>query len=199
MTLKKLIKKIRSLSERWGLLEHGDLEKQSLKVFEEVGELFKAYLSQDKEGIKDAIGDIGIALMNYMFIQGHSVTHVALVSIGQGVSYSEKSFKTIAINLLRSYDFYWLSLLSNKFNLDLFLCIEHSYNQIKNRTGRMVDGCFVKDEPKEFVYDNEVIDMLKRIHKHAESMNLTGGIDHNEIKQLIERTENHESTSSPSP
>lgn len=45
---------------------------------------------------------------------------------------------------------------------------------------------------------NELLNMLKRIHKHAESMNLAGGIDHNEIKQLIENIENHESTSSPS-
>ena len=42
-----------------------DPDKQYLKIIEEVGELARGLLKNDLEAIKDAIGDIYVALMGY--------------------------------------------------------------------------------------------------------------------------------------
>lgn len=39
-----------------------------------------------------------------------------------------------------------LTILAAQNDLHIETCIEHAYDQIKDRTGRMVDGVFVKDE-----------------------------------------------------
>lgn len=38
-----------------------------------------------------------------------------------------------------------LVILSNQLGLDIDNCIESAYNEIKNRTGKTVDGTFIKD------------------------------------------------------
>ena len=35
--------------------------------------------------------------------------------------------------------------IAKKYNLELVECVDYAYNQIKNRTGKMIDGSFVKD------------------------------------------------------
>jgi NTP pyrophosphatase (non-canonical NTP hydrolase) len=39
-----------------------------------------------------------------------------------------------------------LIILANQLDLDLVGCLDIAYNEIKNRTGRTVDGTFIKDE-----------------------------------------------------
>lgn len=41
-----------------------------------------------------------------------------------------------------------LIILSMQLGLNYENCLEHAYNEIKNRTGKKVDGIFVKDEQK---------------------------------------------------
>lgn len=36
--------------------------------------------------------------------------------------------------------------IAKKYNLELVECVDYAYNQIKNRTGKMIDGSFVKDK-----------------------------------------------------
>lgn len=38
-----------------------------------------------------------------------------------------------------------LTHIANMYNFTLTQCYKHAYNQIKNRTGKMVNGIFVKD------------------------------------------------------
>lgn len=45
---------------------------------------------------------------------------------------------TLYVNLLDA--------IAKKYNLELVECVDYAYNQIKNRTGKMIDGSFVKDE-----------------------------------------------------
>ena len=35
---------------------------------------------------------------------------------------------------------------AKKYNLELVECVDYAYNEIKNRTGKMIDGSFVKDK-----------------------------------------------------
>lgn len=36
--------------------------------------------------------------------------------------------------------------IAKKYNLELVECVDYAYNEIKNRTGKMIDGSFVKDK-----------------------------------------------------
>lgn len=49
--------------EERGLLVKGNQHKQLLKTFEEIGELASAVLCDDKEKIKDSIGDALVTLI----------------------------------------------------------------------------------------------------------------------------------------
>jgi NTP pyrophosphatase (non-canonical NTP hydrolase) len=92
-----------SLVEQWaeekGILSKATPIKQAMKTQEEVNELLSAILDDNRDEIKDAIGDIMVTLIIQCKMQ----------------------------------------------SMDLQDCLESAYNVIKNRTGKMVDGVFVKD------------------------------------------------------
>jgi hypothetical protein len=81
------------------LVKLGNAPKQLIKLSEEVGELGSAFLKNEFNEIKDAIGDIQIVLM----------------------------------------------ILSEQLSIDYNKCLEDAYNVIKNRTGKTINGTFVKD------------------------------------------------------
>jgi NTP pyrophosphatase (non-canonical NTP hydrolase) len=89
--------------DKWGydkgILPNPKPKKQFDKTMEEVGELQDAIITNDREEVKDAIGDIVVTLI----MQTHA----------------------------------W--------DLTLVECVEQAYNVISKRTGKMVDGIFVKD------------------------------------------------------
>ena len=102
-TDKSRIHTLSSLIEQWaeekGILSKATPIKQAMKTQEEVNELLGAILDDNRDEIKDAIGDIMVTLIIQCKMQG----------------------------------------------MDLEDCLESAYNVIKNRTGKMVDGVFVKD------------------------------------------------------
>lgn len=55
---------IREWAKQRGIYEKGDPKTQTLKLQEEVGELAKAVLTNDKLEISDAIGDCVVVLTN---------------------------------------------------------------------------------------------------------------------------------------
>ena len=90
---------IRSWADERGIYKEGEPTTQLIKLYEATGELAKALLEGDKNGIIDAIGDSVVVLTN----------------LSKLVGYDSES------------------------------CIQSAYDEIFNRTGRMVDGTFVKD------------------------------------------------------
>jgi NTP pyrophosphatase (non-canonical NTP hydrolase) len=102
-TDKSRIQTLSSLVEQWaeekGILSKATPLTQEMKTQEEVDELYHAILDDNRDAIKDAIGDIMVTLIIQCKMQG----------------------------------------------MDLQDCLESAYNVIKNRTGKMVDGVFVKD------------------------------------------------------
>ena len=90
---------IRSWADERGIYKEGDPKTQLIKLYEETGELAKALLEGDKNGIIDAIGDSCVVLTNLSKLVGY----------------------------------------------DIESCIQSAYDEIFDRTGRMVDGTFVKD------------------------------------------------------
>lgn len=83
-----------------GILPNPNKLKQAEKTQEELDEMVEAIYANDREAVKDAIGDQIVTL----------------------------------IMQCQAWD------------LGLVECMEAAYNEIVNRTGKMVDGQFVKDE-----------------------------------------------------
>ena len=96
----KMFENIRQWADERGLYDKGDSKTQLIKLQEEMGELAKATLENDKPEIIDAIGDMVVVLTNLAHLNG---VHIET-------------------------------------------CIAEAYNVISKRTGKMVNGTFVKDE-----------------------------------------------------
>ena len=166
------IEKILDWAEERNLLTQGDVFMQLEKSREENSELTKAITKYEKgnaqayDEIKDAIGDVYVTLVVASDIHGLPVHEIFKnVKLREYDSYHWQHYT----NLLRVYDWeLYLScvyedsprynmpeILSNyidflnsvaiEYNFTLVECIEYAYNQIKERTGKIVDGTFVKD------------------------------------------------------
>ena len=97
-TLDQLVKKV----EQWSIdknLHNGNSDRQALKFYEEAGEVAAALSRNDKEALKDGIGDTVVTLI----------------------------------------------ILAQQHNMSLEECLQCAYEEIKGRTGKMINGTFVKD------------------------------------------------------
>lgn len=63
---------IREWANERGIYDQGDVKTQFVKLGEEYGELAKAIIDEDKEGLEDAIGDMGVVLTNLAYLAGFS-------------------------------------------------------------------------------------------------------------------------------
>lgn len=61
---------IRDWAQNRGLYEKGDSKTQTIKLYEEVGELSKAILKKDQSEIIDSLGDIVVVLTNLAHMNG---------------------------------------------------------------------------------------------------------------------------------
>lgn len=137
----------------------GRLDKQSLKLSEEFGELCAGYLKKNEQLTKDSIGDcavviVGLALLikedvNKIFEESGSLRKKeiteTLISINTNISEFQLSqgFASKVMcrhNLVRSIGY-----LKN-LGYDFDECFELAYQEIKDRKGRWIDGSFVKEE-----------------------------------------------------
>lgn len=140
----------------------GRLDKQSLKLSEEFGELCAGYLKKNEELTKDSIGDcavviVGLALLikadvhkifNEVFSDEHYVIE-CLVFLNRTISNIQLSNgftnkDMYIIDLTRSI--YWLKSISKSLGYSFDECFELAYQEIKDRKGRWIDGTFIKEE-----------------------------------------------------
>lgn len=99
MHLKNEFQPIRTWATIRDIYSSGSAEKQYIKLMEEAGELSKALLTQNKEEINDAIGDMVVVLTSIAHFNGTTIED----------------------------------------------CINSAYNEIKDRTGSIKNGSFVKE------------------------------------------------------
>ena len=97
--MNQLIEQVEEWSKAKGL-DKAESSKQFLKVTEEVGEVAAALARNDKDALRDGIGDVVVTLI----------------------------------------------ILAQQNDMDLHECLNVAYDEIKGRTGKMVDGVFVKSE-----------------------------------------------------
>lgn len=95
--MNELIKQVEQWSKNKGL-DKAESSKQFLKVTEEVGEVAAALARNDKDALRDGIGDVVVTLI----------------------------------------------ILAQQNDMDLYECLNCAYDEIKGRTGQMVNGVFVK-------------------------------------------------------
>ena len=164
--MQQLIKQIEQWAEERNLIEGSTPQKQMLKLMEEFGELCGGIAKNKPEVIKDSIGDcfVVLTIMNAQYRNKSTKTNAnqshLLIPTGhfRAGSLDEALLRTTAkignfanmtvppndwdVNSLANY----LYLISQMTTLDFKDCVQHAYNQIKDRKGKMREGIWVKEE-----------------------------------------------------
>lgn len=163
--MQQLIKQIERWAEERNLIKGSTPQKQMLKLIEEFGELCGGIAKNKLEVIKDSIGDCFVVLtvMNAQYrnksTEANANQSHLLIPTGhfRANSLEEALLRTAAkignfanmtappddwdVNSLANY----LYLISQMATLDFRDCVQHAYDQIKDRKGKMVDGVFIKN------------------------------------------------------
>ena len=156
-----------TLTKKWftdrDLENGGRLDKQSLKLSEEFGELCAGYLKQNEKLTKDSIGDCAVVIVGLAMLIKEDVHGIfeesdnlrrknvmecfkllnANISEFQ-LSQNLASKEMCRNNLVRAVAY--LKSISKALDYDFTDCFELAYNEIKDRKGKWIDGCFVKEE-----------------------------------------------------
>ena len=139
---------------------------QALKAVSEAGELADASIKGDIDGIKDAIGDVAVCLVNFgkmvdvEFLPMHNCnfqpcpkSHYLSKPQGSAAYVSSMVADIANLTAKNRVNNYWggvmqpLIFAAMANNLDFLDCCESAWLEIKDRKGRMVEGgAFVKDE-----------------------------------------------------
>lgn len=154
--------------ERWqaerGIYEHSTALAQALKAVSEVGELADATIKNDRDALKDAIGDVMVCLVGVAKMSGCDIEvrqliekdvpkneqvlaalaayYVSDLASNIGVYDGRKAFHEDSLD----ESIIHLSLVAKSSNLTLLECCESAWLEIKDRKGKMVaGGAFVKD------------------------------------------------------
>ena len=160
------IEELTELTRQWFIdrdITQGDIFKQTLKLFEEMGELCAGYAKRKEQLTKDSIGDcavvvVGLAMM--IELDPVEVLNKAvearkgdikdcfelMIENASEFQFSRKlEIKINAkFNLLKIVSY--LKAIAHKLGYDFADCFEIAYNEIKDRKGKWIDGTFVKEE-----------------------------------------------------
>jgi NTP pyrophosphatase (non-canonical NTP hydrolase) len=150
----KALSKLQELIIDWAkekdLIKLENAPKQRLKLLEEVGETARAILKNDVKEIKDGLGDIFVVLVilqaqysfKYDFEISFYETDCDLSEAFTEILECAKDDFSIDLS------FQWLNEVCNITYYDLTECANLAWNEIKDRTGKNVNGTFIKDEAK---------------------------------------------------
>lgn len=141
----------------------GRLDKQSLKLSEEFGELCAGFLKKNEALTKDSIGDcavvvVGLALLirrdvQSIFEEANNIRRKKVMDCFKLLNANISEFQLsqdlaskemCRHNLVRAVAY--LKSISKALDYDFTECFEVAYNEIKDRKGKWIDGTFVKEE-----------------------------------------------------
>lgn len=128
----------------------GTIEKQFRKFIEELAELFEALKKNDIKEVRDALGDLQVVT-----IQAYGLIYRGTFSGGWGTSdiLRDENIESALLNACCRLNtqprlaFHVVRAVAIELGHDPDECLEEAYNVISKRTGKMVDGVFVKDDP----------------------------------------------------
>lgn len=160
------IEELTELTRQWFIdrdITQGDVFKQTLKLFEEMGELVAGYAKQKEQLTKDSIGDcavvvVGLALLikedvQSIFEEANNVRRKEAMDCFKLLNANISEFQLsqdlaskemCRHNLVRAVAY--LKSISKALGYDFADCFEVAYNEIKDRKGKWIDGSFVKEE-----------------------------------------------------
>lgn len=129
----------------------GTIQKQFRKFVEEMAELFAALENGDVKETRDALGDLQVvAVQANSLIDGINTLPVDHRPDRQT---AHKDIETLAgISMIAiltdpSAAFTGIRQISRRLGHDPDECLQEAYDEIKGRTGQMVDGVFIKESP----------------------------------------------------
>ena len=141
----------------------GRLDKQSLKLSEEFGELCAGYLKKNEKLTKDSIGDCAVVIVGLALLVKTDVHKIFEESCFVKTGDVMERFKWLNTNIsnFQSYQnsryekmcqyslmcsIGYLKSISYALGYSFEECFELAYQEIKDRKGRWIDGSFVKEE-----------------------------------------------------
>ena len=133
--------------------EHGATPLSQLrKFFEEFGELNQALNKQDREGIKDAIGDCQVCLINYAKLRDVFFREINYDPTDILIPFSDIQLEALHLETIKliykvkiSKSIMFLEALAELNGFKPWECLNFAYNEIKDRKGKMINRTFVKD------------------------------------------------------
>lgn len=154
--LSDLILEVLEWSNIKGFLKFEHRDSQILKSIEEHGESAKAVLKKDILEVKDGIGDIMVTLINVGTLSGFDPLDLKLPSVpGEGAALKITTEAGCLRDCMKflvtlKQDDYKRAVKSLKdlafiYNTTLEECLSDVLDIITKRTGKTVDGVFVKD------------------------------------------------------
>lgn len=163
------IEELTELTRQWFIdrdITQGDVFKQTLKLFEELGELCAGYAKQKEQLTKDSIGDCAVVVVGLAMMIELDPVEILIKASRSKRNSIEDCFELMIenasefqftrkhevkinakFNLLRIVSY--LKAIAHKLGYDFADCFELAYNEIKDRKGRWVEGSFVKEEDLE--------------------------------------------------
>ena len=141
----------------------GRLDKQSLKLSEEFGELCAGYLKKNEKLTKDSIGDCAVVIVGLALLVKEDVQEIFDDSImilkedvpdyfkdlNKHISSFQRFYtweETSMSKMYLSFSIDSLKSISNALGYSFDECFELAYQEIKDRKGRWIDGSFVREE-----------------------------------------------------
>ena len=149
-------------ADKQGIMKFGKPMKQLLKTLEEIMELHTAIEDYNLKEIEYAIGDVVVTLIIYaemksitLFPNGSEELSDSkgtaqdpyflldncnkLLQLEKFTNDSVEKYYTVQMML------FLLNQIANRFNLKIWECLRSAYKVISRRTGKVVNGTFVKD------------------------------------------------------
>ena len=172
MQMSKKVSDLLFATKMWFIargIEQGDVNKQGLKLIEEIGELVSGYLKNKEDVIKDSIGDVAVVVIGYAMMAGVSPEFIffdrkedylpdfggvpAWIWMMTDSAFQAKVAQDLGIENTIKYNLsniiLYLNLICKELGYDFVECFELAYEEIKDRKGRWVNGSFVKEQDLE--------------------------------------------------
>lgn len=152
------------------IIKNGKPYTQALKLSEEWGEVCSALAKNDKNELKDGLGDCSVLAINLSHMMGSgepldpgapdaaafgaetqfivaSIQYLLIDLFNNFLPDSMMARGRVCINATLTDLVFNLALLANNEGLDYLDCLAHAWNEIKDRKGELNElGVFVKEE-----------------------------------------------------
>ena len=148
----KTLQELQSLILEWAdaknLLKLENAPKQRLKLLEEIGETAGAILKNKPDEVKDGLGDIYVVLV-ILFKQTKQELYFDFGGDNVELNSLDYVFRAIldfsSQNEMNGFVLEWLNFVCERTENDLTECANLAWNEIKDRTGKTVNGTFIKN------------------------------------------------------